>query len=151
MQVGRKGRRTRNVMPFHAAVLAVLTPPLAAVITLLLFGAAPISPILVASALAPAYLVGALPAFLAGRLDGALVTRGRSRMTRLACFASLGAISGLLILVPFYLTGRIGGAMPLLVPASFAIAAAAALCLAMLLARALAFDRYDKGEEEQRS
>ncbi|MFP5077726.1 hypothetical protein ACLE20_10505 [Rhizobium sp. YIM 134829] len=124
-----------RLMPFHATFLALTVPPVAAVLTLQLFGAAPLGPGLIASVLPPAYLIGAAPAFLGGRLDGVLARRGWRLVSRLTLAAGLSGLAGLLILAPLFLTGRTRGALPLLAPAAFAAAAVAALGLAMLLAR----------------
>lgn len=61
-----------EVMSFHALFLALVTPPLAAILVLVVFGARPLGLPLVVATLAPAYFVGFAPAFLAGRLDQAL-------------------------------------------------------------------------------
>lgn len=122
------------VMPFHATFLTLAVPPIAAVGTLALLGASPIGLALIASVLAPAYGIGAAPAFLAGRLDAALARRGWSVPSRFATAAGLGALAGLVVLAPFYLTGMVGGAIPLFLPLACSAAAVAALGLALLLA-----------------
>lgn len=129
------GARRVRVMRFHASFLALVAPPLAAVLLLWLFGASPLTVPLMLSALPPAYVLGAVPAFLAGRLDGALARRGWGASARLAVAASIGGGLGLLVLAPLYLTGRIHGPDPLLAPLALALAAVAALGLALARAR----------------
>ena len=122
-------------MPFHAAFLALTVPPVAAVLALSLFGAAPIGMRLIASVLPPAYALGAAPAFLGGRLDRRLARKGWTIAARLTTAALLALAAGLALLAPFYLTGRIGGAPPLLLPVAFALSALLALGLSVLVAQ----------------
>lgn len=121
-------------MSFHATFLAVTVPPIAAVLILALLGAAPIGPGLVASVLAPAYFIGAVPAFLAGRLDAVLARRGRSIFSRFATAAGLACLVGLIFLTPLYLNGMVGGPIPLLLSLACSAASVAALGLAHVLA-----------------
>ncbi|MEA3537417.1 hypothetical protein [Rhizobium sp. CC-YZS058] len=93
---------------------------------------------LLASVLAPAYLLGAVPAFLGGRLDRTLAERGATVLARLLVAALFGGGLGLVILLPLYLAGSIHGTMPLLVPAASGLAAVVTLGLAMSLAWMLA-------------
>ncbi len=122
-------------MPFHAVFLALTVPPLAATLALFLLGASPVGLPLVGSILAPAYVIGGGPAFLAGRLDAALARRGWSVASRLAGAAGLGCLAGLVVLAPLSLAGMIGGPLPLLLPLACSAAAMASLVLAILLAR----------------
>lgn len=125
------------VIPFHAALMALAIPLVAVILLLTVFGAQPIGMPQVLSALAPACLLGSAPAFLAGRLDGALANRGWRGPARLAATPGMAAATGAAILAPLYLTDRIRGAMPLLLPLTLAVAAAIVLGLLMLSARLL--------------
>ncbi|OLP53942.1 hypothetical protein BJF92_09285 [Rhizobium rhizosphaerae] len=120
-------------MPFHAAFLALVVPPFTGALVFAMFGA-DLSLRLIASLLAPAYLLGAAPAFLCGRLDRRLARLGWSGAARLAVASGLGGLAGLVVLGPLFLKGSIHGALPLLAPVAFAFSAFAALGLAMLLA-----------------
>ena len=100
------------VMPFHALFLALVTPPLAAILVLVVFGARPLGIPLVFAALAPAYLIGFAPAFLAGRLDQTLAKRGWRVVARLSIAAGIACTAGMAILTPLHLSGRLHGALP---------------------------------------
>ena len=128
-------RRTEPIMPFHASFLALSTPLLAAVLGLFFLGASPIGIPLIASVLAPAFGIGGMPAFLAGRLDAALLRKGWSVSVRLVTVGGLGFLAGLVVLAPFYLGGMVGGPVPLLLPLACSIAAIATLAFAILMAR----------------
>lgn len=149
----KRGReaRERRLIPFHATFLAIVAPPLAAALCLRVLGAEPVGFRLLASVLAPAYLLGAVPAFLGGRLDRALVEGGASILARLSVAAHFGGGLGLVILLPLYLAGSIHGTMPLLVPAAFGLAAVVTLGLAMSLARILARSRALTGTQEAKN
>ncbi len=129
-----KGR----IMPFHATFLAIVAPPMAAALCLRALGADPLGLRLLASGLAPAYLLGAAPAFLGGRLDRTLAEGGATALARLLVAALFGGGLGLVILLPLYLAGLVSGTIPMLVPATFCLAAVTALGLAMSLAWMLA-------------
>ena len=142
-----KGR----IMPFHATFLAIVAPPMAAALCLRALGADPLGLRLLASGLAPAYLLGAAPAFLGGRLDRTLAERGATVLARLLVAALFGGGLGLVILLPLYLAGSIHGTMPLLVPIAFGLAAVVTLGLAMSLARILARSRALTGTQEAKN
>lgn len=141
----------RLLLPFHAAVMAVSVPLLAAVLLLALFGAGPVGLSLVLSALAPACLLGSLPAFFSGRLDGALARKGWTALARLAAIGGIGAAAGGAILTPLYLTDRIHGAMPLLLPLALAVSGVTVLGMLMLAARLLLFLRSRAHDGEAKS
>ncbi|MCD2171984.1 hypothetical protein [Rhizobium sp. C4] len=122
-------------MPFHALTLALVMPPLAGLLLLVSFGAWPIGAPLVFSILAPAYVIGAAPAFVAGRLDVRLASRGWRAGSRLASLAALAFVFGAMLLVPFYVSGRIHGAEPLLMPFALGLSAGLALGFNMVLTR----------------
>lgn len=131
----RQREGSSAVMPFHALTLALVAPPLAGGLLLLFFDAWPIGLPLVVSILAPSYFIGGVPAFLAGRLDAALAVRGWSALRRLGCVAVLAGATGATILPPLYVSGRIHGVLPLLLPAALALSAVLALGFNMALAR----------------
>lgn len=122
-------------MPFHALVLALATPPLAGILLMVLYGAWPIGLSLVSSILAPAWFIGAAPAFLAGRLDARLASRGWNAHLRLGVVAALAFTFGAAILAPFYVSGRIRGAEPLFIPLALGLSAVLTLGLNIVLAR----------------
>lgn len=127
-----------EVMPFHALFLALVTPPLAAILLLVVFGARPLGVPMVLATLAPAYVAGFAPAFLAGRFDQSLARRGWRAVGRLLVAAGLACITGTILLAPLHLTGRLHGALPLLFPLVLALSAVLALTIAQLSARLLA-------------
>ena len=69
---------------------------------MVLYGAWPIGLSLVSSILAPACFIGAAPAFLAGRLDARLASRGWNAHLRLGVVAAMAFAFGAAILAPFY-------------------------------------------------
>lgn len=127
--------RTKSLMPFHAAFLGLTVPPVAAALVLFLLGASPTGLPLLTSSLAPAYLIGGVPAFLAGNLDVALARSGWGAAARLAVAAGLGSLAGMFVLAPLYLAGMVGGFLPLLLPLACAAAAVVGLGFSILLAR----------------
>lgn len=125
-----KGReQPSEVMPFHELFLALLTPPLAAILLLVVFGAHPIDASLVFATLAPAYFIGFAPAFLAGRLDQALAKRGWHVVARLSIAAGIACTAGMAILAPLHLGNSLHGTSPLLLPLALALAMSAVLSL----------------------
>lgn len=122
----------------HGLFLTLIAPLFAAVLLLLLYGAWPLDLPLVLSALIPAYAIGAVPAFFAARIDRAVARNGYGAGTRLSVAAGIACVIGLLILSPLYLTDRVHGTMPLLLPLALAFSAALALGLAMATASLLA-------------
>lgn len=132
------------VMPFHALFLALATPPLAAILLLLMFGASPVDGSLVLAGLPPAYFIGFAPAFLAGRFDRSLARRGWRAVARLSVAAGIAGSTGMAILADLYLTGRLHGTMPLLVPVALALAFFLALGTALFLAQLIARARRSR-------
>lgn len=126
------------VMRFHALFLALVTPPLAAILVLVVFGARPLGLPLIVATLAPAYFVGFAPAFLAGRLDQALAKRGWRVVARLSIAAGIACTAGIAILAPLHLGNRLQGAWPLLLPLALAMSAVLSLGAAVVCGRLLA-------------
>lgn len=137
------------VMPFHALFLALVTPPLAAILVLVVFGARPLGIPLVFAALAPAYLIGFAPAFLAGRLDQTLAKRGWRVVARLSIAAGIACTAGMAILTPLHLSGRLHGALPLLFPLALAMSAVLGLGAALLFGRLLVQWRRSREPERK--
>lgn len=133
-----------EVMPFHALFLALVTPPLAAILVLVVFGASPVDGSLVLASLAPAYFIGFAPAFLAGRFDRSLARRGWRAVARLSVAAGIAGSTGIAILADLYLTGRLHGTTPLLLPVALALSAFLALGTALFLAQFIARARRSR-------
>ena len=127
-----------EVVPFHALYLGLVAPPLAALITMAMFGARPLGVPLVLATMAPAYLFGFVPAFLVGRLDRSLAERGWQVPARLSVAAGIAGTVGMAILAPLHFTGRLQGAMPLLFPLALAMSAVLTLGCAQTCARLVA-------------
>lgn len=136
-----KRDRDGGLKSFHPVLIALLLPPLAAVLLLAVYGAWPIGGTLVASTLAPAYLIGAGPSLIGGWLDLLLARKRWHPISRLSVAAGMGFLAGLALLLPLSLSGMIGGSLPLRLPFALALAAAVALGLVLALNHALCFIR----------